>query len=120
MDSRHFILYPAYIDSKKTRKEGRKYPISCGVSSPKYQEIKCALDRLKIEHTAEPSKLYPRDQTVLGRFTIQKKGEKIEMVARLICEITEERARRNNSRSGVPNLLNLVPIRKKKGKKANK
>lgn len=120
MESGRFMLYPACLDAKKTRKGGRKYPAGSTVDNPKYQEVKGALDRLKIGYTAEPTKCHPRDQAVPGRFAIQKRGRRAELVAEIAREVIEDRVRKNSARSGVPNVLNLVPVKKKKGKKSNR
>lgn len=131
----HFCLYPVYIDSARSLSDGRKYNKELCISKPKYQEIKNALEKLDIEHIDEPSKKHPRDFFCGGRFRIKKAyGKKfvIEGISQTILEsrrtretgTMSEQKSRGKAVHGivqngiyVENKLNLVPKRKKKGKK---
>lgn len=53
------IIWPAYLDSKKTKKEGRKIPKKHAVESPTLNEIKKAAERLKLKARVEADKAYP-------------------------------------------------------------
>ncbi|KAI4290757.1 signal recognition particle subunit SRP19 [Pancytospora philotis] len=117
MDADHFTIYPVFLDQTKTRAEGRKYPKSLTVASPKYQEIKNALDRLHVAYKAEPAKAHPRCQWVSGRFSVKKAGRKAEQILQIVSSIVEEREKKTASGSKVPNVLNLVARKKKKGGK---
>lgn len=114
------MLYPVFIDAAKTRAAGRKYGKELAVASPKLQEIKGALDRLKLEYKADTDKRHPRDQMMRGRFSIKKTAQKTVLIKSIVSNILEERTKKTASKSKVPNLLNLVPVKKKKGNKNKK
>lgn len=59
---RWICIYPAYINSKKTRQEGRKIPKEAGVENPTYQEIKDVLTASNFPCFIE-DKLYPREKS---------------------------------------------------------
>ncbi|CAD26386.1 SIGNAL RECOGNITION PARTICLE (SRP) SEC65 SUBUNIT [Encephalitozoon cuniculi GB-M1] len=135
MESKHFCLYPIYMDSARSLSEGRKYRKEICVQRPRYHEIKNALEKLEIEYTDEPSKKHPRDFFNSGRFRIKKEYGRlfvIEGISQTIAELrskpgsSEETSREKQSRGKavhgvvqngvyVENKLNLV--RKKKAKK---
>ena len=137
MESKHFCLYPVYIDSTRSVSEGRKYKKEFCVPKPRYQEIKHALEKLDIEHVDEPLKKHPRDFFSSGRFQIKKAyGKKfvIEGVGQTILEsrsvCSADRTAADHKQGHgkavhgvvqngvyVENKLNLVAKRKKKGKK---
>lgn len=137
MEGEYFCLYPVYIDSTRSVSEGRKYRRELCVPKPRYQEIKRALEKLEIEHTGEASKRHPRDFFGSGRLHVKKAYGKrfvVEGVSQTIleCRKTPETGRgerENKSGHGravhgvvqngvyVENKLNLVPKKKKKGKR---
>ncbi len=53
------IVWPAYINSVYTRKEGRRLSLEESVEEPKIREISQALRRLKIKYTVEHDKAFP-------------------------------------------------------------
>lgn len=54
------IVWPSYIDSKRSRKEGRKINKSDAVSDPKLTEISRAARKLNLNPKTEDDKAYPR------------------------------------------------------------
>ena len=67
------IIWPAYINSDFTRKQGRKLAIKDCVSDPKVKEIGQALKKLKIQHMVEHNKSYPSSWwEKSGRITAQR------------------------------------------------
>ena len=54
------IVWPVYIDSKRTRKEGRKINKKNAVSNPKLTEISRAARKLGLNPKTEDDKSYPR------------------------------------------------------------
>ncbi len=54
------IIWPAYFDSNKTRKKGRRVPKNWQCSLPRIAEIEEAAERLGLEHELVPEKGYPR------------------------------------------------------------
>jgi signal recognition particle subunit SRP19 len=71
------ILWPAYFDSAKTRREGRKVPKSLAVPSPKISELKEAAEKLGLEHELIPDACYPKTPWLrTGMLLIAKKETK--------------------------------------------
>ncbi|MCJ7423825.1 signal recognition particle protein Srp19 [Candidatus Bathyarchaeota archaeon] len=54
------IMWPAYFDATKTRKNGRRVPRNLAVSSPKVSEIKDATDRLHRDCELVLDAAYPK------------------------------------------------------------
>ena len=52
-------IWPIYIDSSVSRKQGRKISQQEGVEEPKTREITQALRKLKLNYTVDHSKSYP-------------------------------------------------------------
>jgi signal recognition particle subunit SRP19 len=67
---RRVVVWPVYIDSKKSIAEGRKLPRTYCVEYPQMQELKEVLEHLGFDHVYEDSKAYPRDLTQYGRFRV--------------------------------------------------
>lgn len=59
---RWICIYPAYINSKKTRQEGRRLRKDQCVENPTYQEIKDVLSTTNLNYGIE-NKLYPREKS---------------------------------------------------------
>lgn len=53
------IIWPVYIDSKKTKKEGRKIPKKEAVSSPSLSDISRAARKLNLKPEIENNKSFP-------------------------------------------------------------
>lgn len=62
MSNRWICVYPAYINSKKTRQEGRKIRKDLCVENPTYQEIKDVLAASNLRIGIE-NKIYPREKS---------------------------------------------------------
>ena len=75
---RFICIYPAYIDAKKTVKEGRKIPKSLCIENPSYQEIKDVLSVTNLNCVIE-NKIYPRERSKellhRGRIRLQIKHD---------------------------------------------
>ncbi|WP_342765997.1 signal recognition particle subunit SRP19/SEC65 family protein [Methanobacterium alcaliphilum] len=52
-------MWPVYIDSKRSRNEGRKIPKDDAVSAPSLSEISRAARKLNFSPETESSKSYP-------------------------------------------------------------
>jgi signal recognition particle subunit SRP19 len=78
------IIWPAYIDSKKTKLEGRKIPMDDAVSSPKIREISKAADKLGLNPEVEKTKSYSRSWwEISGRVTVDKTMPKREILIKI-------------------------------------
>jgi signal recognition particle subunit SRP19 len=58
-DGKKTIIWPAYLDSKRTKSEGRKIPKNKAVSSPKLREVTKAAKKLGLDPKVEKYKSYP-------------------------------------------------------------
>ncbi len=88
---RFLVIWPAYLDSLKTRSEGRRVPRRFAVRSPSIKEIVKALDILGISYLVEMDKAYPREWWVKGRVLVdagevRRRGYTKEKLLRAIGE----------------------------------
>jgi len=87
------LVWPANIDSSKTRVEGRKISKSACVQSPRIEELTEAARRLSIDaevlhHKARPGGWWEKT----GYITLPKKASKSELLRSLSAEIRKIRA----------------------------
>lgn len=54
------IIWPAYLDSEKSRSEGRRVPIDDAVPHPTGREIAGAVRQIGYDAELEPDERYPR------------------------------------------------------------
>ncbi|PRW57351.1 signal recognition particle 19 kDa -like [Chlorella sorokiniana] len=72
---KRIIIYPNYIDSRKTVAQGRRIPKELAAESPNAIEIyECIINGLKLEAEAE-MKCYPRDWMVPGRVRVKLRND---------------------------------------------
>ncbi|KAL5291006.1 SRP19 family protein [Megaselia abdita] len=75
---RWVAIYPAYINSKKTRQDGRRIPLEQCVENPTYSEIRDVLTTTKLQVGVE-NKQYPRERSkellYRGRIRVQLKND---------------------------------------------
>lgn len=57
--NKRIVIYPAYIDSSLSRKEGRRVPKSIAVYNPRIEEIIKAAEELGLNPIVEDS-MYPK------------------------------------------------------------
>nr|AFK39251.1 unknown [Medicago truncatula] len=69
------VLYPVYINSKKTVAEGRRIGISKSCENPTCVEIGDCCNFLKLPFAIELDKAYPRDFMQRGRVRVLLKNE---------------------------------------------
>ncbi|CCD70777.2 putative signal recognition particle 19 kDa protein [Caenorhabditis elegans] len=76
---RWIVIYPAYIDKKKTAKQGRKISQILAVENPTSVEIHDVLAAVGFNPLLERTKCYPRDGErdfeVQGRVRVQLKND---------------------------------------------
>lgn len=83
-DEKRSIIWPDYIDSKKTRSEGRKISKKHAVSSPKIREITQAAKKLGLNPSVEKYKSYPPSWWEgSGRVIVDKKMRKLEVLLKI-------------------------------------
>jgi signal recognition particle subunit SRP19 len=81
------IIWPVYIDKKKTRKEGRRVPEDLAIEKPSLKDIEKALKKLGLEPKVYRDKRYPRQHwEVCGCVEVDYKGNKL-LLLKEICRI---------------------------------
>jgi len=86
------IIWPAYFDSARTRKNGRRVPKSLAVQSPKIQEIKEAAEKLGLKHEVAVETGYPKTPWVkTGMIMVEKKGSKEQVINRIAKQLLKTR-----------------------------
>ena len=58
---RWIVIYPSYLNSRKTKEDGRKVAKANAVDNPKVTEIKDVLTYHEFNCVVEENKQYPRD-----------------------------------------------------------
>ncbi|CAH8553876.1 unnamed protein product [Heterobilharzia americana] len=58
---RWVCIYPAYLNNRRTRAQGRKLSVEQCVDNPKHSEVTMVLSKLSIDHILE-SKVHPREK----------------------------------------------------------
>jgi len=75
------LIWPVYIDSKLTKKEGRKIAKKYAVPSPTLREISKAAKKLNLNPEVEKDKSYPSLWwESSGRVSVDKKMAKTEIL----------------------------------------
>jgi len=83
-DETKTIIWPAYIDSTKSKSEGRKIPKKQAVNSPKLREITQAAKKLRLNPSVEKYKSYPSSWWEgSGRIIIDRNMSKQEVLIKL-------------------------------------
>ncbi len=86
------IIWPAYFDQTKTRKEGRRVPKSLAVQSPKILEIQEAAQKLGVKFELMADKGYPKTPwSKTGMLLVEKKGPKEQIMNRIARQVLKAR-----------------------------
>ncbi len=88
------VIWIAYIDRRRTRKEGRRLPKSLCVDFPTIQELVRAAEKLGLEPEAVEDAAYPRSWWgrkgyVLVKKSV-KKSEAMKAIAKKIVEMRKK------------------------------
>jgi signal recognition particle subunit SRP19 len=86
------IIWPAYFDATKTRKDGRRVAKNLAVLSPKASEIKEAVQKLHFEYELVPDTGYAKMPWLRPGMVLVKKGKEskeqmIQKIARQLQKI---------------------------------
>lgn len=86
------IIWPAYFDSNKTRKEGRRVPENLAVQHPKILEIQEAAQKLGLKHEVIADKGYPKTPwQKSGMLLVEKKESKEQAINRIAKQLLKSR-----------------------------
>jgi len=106
---RWVVIYPIYINAKKSRSEGRRISTQGAVETPTLNEVVAALKKLGLQYKEEADKKYPRDFNQRGRVrvclkdakgnpanaNIKKRKQLLESVAKSISQGTRGKGGNN-------------------------
>jgi signal recognition particle subunit SRP19 len=86
------IIWLAYFDQAKTRKEGRRVPKSLAVPSPKILEVQEAAQKLGLDFEVVADKGYSKTPwTKTGMLLVEKKGSKEQVINRIAKQLLKAR-----------------------------
>jgi signal recognition particle subunit SRP19 len=86
------IIWPAYFDLTKTRKEGRRVQKSLAVQSPKILEVQEAAQKLGLKFEVVADKGYPKTPWAkTGMLLVEKKGLKEQIINRIAKQLLKAR-----------------------------
>jgi signal recognition particle subunit SRP19 len=80
------IVWPAYFDSTKTRKDGRRIAKSLAVPSPKILEIKDVAEKIGLECDLVPDAGYPKTSWLKTGMLLVKKKEPKDQIIRNVAK----------------------------------
>lgn len=83
------VIYPAYFDMDRSKREGRRVPKSLAWKNPSLEEVRDACEKLSLDPVVE-EKSYPKCWWVKGRVLVDKKdskGKLLRMIAEKVKEI---------------------------------
>jgi len=87
----YIIIWAEYLDSTKSRSEGRRVPLSLAVKNPSPKEIAEALQILGLEYDIEEDKKYPRAWwSSRGRVKVKKNSLKKNALLKQLCKIIRD------------------------------
>lgn len=87
------IIWPAYFDQTKTRKEGRRVPKNLAVQSPKIMEIQEATAKLGLKHETVPEAGYSKTPWLkTGMILVEKKGSKEQVIRKIANQLLRLRS----------------------------
>ncbi len=84
--NKRIVIYPAYIDSSLSRKEGRKIPKSIAVHNPRVEEIVRAAEELGLNPSIEDSR-YPK---FWWKYKVRIVIDKVDSKQRILKMIAEK------------------------------
>jgi signal recognition particle subunit SRP19 len=87
------VIWPAYIDKTKSRRDGRIVSRKTSVESPTINEINQAAQKLGLNPEVEADKAYPRSWwEIKGRVLIDNTAPKTHLSRRICAAIKEMRS----------------------------
>jgi signal recognition particle subunit SRP19 len=87
------IIWPAYFDSTKTRRDGRRIPKSLAVPSPKILEVKDAAEKIGLECELVGDAGYPKTPWLkTGMLLVKKNESKDKIIKRVAKELSKIRS----------------------------
>ena len=86
------IIWPAYFDLGKTRKEGRRVPKNLAVQSPRLIEIQEATAKLGLQNETVADKGYPKTPWLkTGMLLVEKNTSKEQVINKIAKQLLKTR-----------------------------
>jgi signal recognition particle subunit SRP19 len=87
------IIWPAYFDQTKTRKNGRRVTKSLAVQHPKIAEVTLAVEKLGLKHEVAPDAGYSKTPWLkTGKILVEKKGSKEQVIRKIANQLLKVRS----------------------------
>jgi signal recognition particle subunit SRP19 len=87
------IIWPAYFDSTKTRKDGRRVAKGLAVPLPKIIETKDAAEKLGLEYKVVENAGYPKTPWLkTGMLLVKKNESKEKTIKRIAKQLAKTRS----------------------------
>lgn len=87
------VVWPANLDSTKTRKSGRKLPKGRALQSPRLDELSEAAKSLSVDYEVAGGKARPRLWWDKGGYLIVSKStRKVELLRSFAAEVRKQRS----------------------------
>ncbi len=87
------IIWPAYFDQAKTRKDGRRVPKTLAVQSPKVEEVQEAARALDLKPELTLGAGYPKAPwSKMGMVKVQKNAPKEQIIKKLARQLVKARS----------------------------
>jgi signal recognition particle subunit SRP19 len=84
------IIWPAYFDQSKTRKDGRRVSKSLALHNPKIDEVELAVQKLGLKHEVVADAGYPKTPWIkTGMILVEKQGSKEQVIQRIAGKISK-------------------------------
>lgn len=93
------IVWPAYFDLARTRKDGRRVPKSLAVPSPKISEVKDAAEKLRSGCELVPNLSYPKTHWLKTGMLLLEKTAKRQNNQR-DCKAAADHSEHSNNETG--------------------
>jgi signal recognition particle subunit SRP19 len=87
------IIWPAYFDQAKTRKNGRRVPKNMAVQSPKIGELEEAARKLGLKNEVVATSGYPKTPwQKTGSILVEKQVPKEQIIKKLAKQLVKTRS----------------------------
>jgi signal recognition particle subunit SRP19 len=87
------IIWPAYFDQAKTRKDGRRVPKALAVQSPKVEEVQEVAKMLGLKPELTAGAGYPKTPwSKTGMIMVQKNAPKEQIIKKLAKQLVKVRS----------------------------
>ncbi len=87
------IIWPAYFDQSKTRKDGRRVSKSLAMQQPKIDEVTLAVQKLGLKHEVRPDAGYPKTPWIkTGMILVEKQGSKEQVITKIAGQLPKVRS----------------------------